>query len=257
MRPIDAYGGSDERSLDADNTAAFNCRYAVAPGPKRWSVHAYGLAVDVDPVENPYLEGGRVHPRAGARVPRPLARPARAWPSRGGLLVRAFARGRLAVGRPLDRLARLPALLGDRRLMDVAPPGVRDQPAAWIAVACSRCDSSARRPPRPLFEIVNFGTPSGRSRSSTPTRSRSGRAGSRAGGCTAADRPLRDPPRLGPGRALRRPLRLGDAGVLDVRQLTGEAPRLLAIPPGCLARRPELGRLPRADRQLPDPPVHR
>src|SRR6188472_3243859 len=25
MRPIDAYSGSDERSLDADNTAAFNC----------------------------------------------------------------------------------------------------------------------------------------------------------------------------------------------------------------------------------------
>ena len=65
LRPIDAYGGSDERSLDADNTAAFNCRYAVASGPKRWSVHAYGLAVDVNPVENPYLVGGRVHPRAG------------------------------------------------------------------------------------------------------------------------------------------------------------------------------------------------
>jgi D-alanyl-D-alanine carboxypeptidase len=59
MRPIDAYGGSDERSLDADNTAAFNCRYAVASGPKRWSVHAYGLAVDVNPVENPYVGCGQ------------------------------------------------------------------------------------------------------------------------------------------------------------------------------------------------------
>ena len=90
LRQIDAYGGSDERSLDADNTAAFNCRYAVAPGPKRWSVHAYGLAVDVNPVENPYLEGGRVHPRAGrAYLDRSRSRPGMAV--RGGLLVRAFA----------------------------------------------------------------------------------------------------------------------------------------------------------------------
>jgi hypothetical protein len=90
MRPVDAYGGSDERSLEADNTAAFNCRYAVAPGPKRWSVHAYGLAIDVNPVENPYLEGGRVHPRAGrAYLDRSHYR--RGMAVRGGLLVSAFA----------------------------------------------------------------------------------------------------------------------------------------------------------------------
>jgi hypothetical protein len=90
LRPIDAYGGSDERSLAADNTAAFNCRYAVAPGPKRWSVHAYGLAIDVNPVENPYLEGGRVHPRAGrAYLDRSRFRAGMAV--RGRLLVQAFA----------------------------------------------------------------------------------------------------------------------------------------------------------------------
>jgi hypothetical protein len=90
LRPIDAYGGSDERSLDADNTAAFNCRYAVAPGPKRWSVHAYGFAIDVDPVENPYLLNGRVHPRAGrAYLNRSRIRPGMAY--RGGLIVSAFA----------------------------------------------------------------------------------------------------------------------------------------------------------------------
>jgi hypothetical protein len=90
MRPIDVYGGSDERSLAADNTSAFNCRYAVAPGPKRWSVHAYGLAIDVNPVENPYVLGGRVHPRAGrAYLDRSRVRPGMAV--RGGLLVRTFA----------------------------------------------------------------------------------------------------------------------------------------------------------------------
>jgi D-alanyl-D-alanine carboxypeptidase-like protein len=90
MGPIDAYAGNDERSLAADNTSAFNCRYAVGPGPRRWSTHAYGLAIDVNPVENPYLESGRVHPRAGkAYLDRSNVRPGMAV--RGGLLVRAFA----------------------------------------------------------------------------------------------------------------------------------------------------------------------
>ena len=90
MRPIDAYRGKDERSLDHDNTAGFNCRYAVGPGPKRWSVHALGLAIDVNPVENPYLEGGRVHPKAGrAYLDRSHVRRGMAVP--GGLLVRTFA----------------------------------------------------------------------------------------------------------------------------------------------------------------------
>ena len=91
MRPIDAYGGNDERSLAADNTSAFNCRYAVGPGPRRLSAHAYGQAIDVNPVENPYLESGRVHPRAGrAYLDRADVRPGMAV--RGGLLVLSFAK---------------------------------------------------------------------------------------------------------------------------------------------------------------------
>jgi hypothetical protein len=90
VRPVDAYGGNDERSLAADNTAAFNCRYVVGSGPRRWSAHAYGEAVDVNPVENPYLENGRVHPRAGRRfLDRSRVRPGMA--TAGGVLVRAFA----------------------------------------------------------------------------------------------------------------------------------------------------------------------
>jgi hypothetical protein len=90
MQPVSRYGGSDDRSMAADNTSAFNCRYAVAPGPKRWSVHAYGEAIDVNTVENPYLEGGRVLPPAGKPfTDRHRARPGMAVP--GGTLVRAFA----------------------------------------------------------------------------------------------------------------------------------------------------------------------
>jgi hypothetical protein len=90
MRPVSEYGASDERSMAADNTSAFNCRYAVAAGARRWSAHAYGTAIDVNPVENPYLEGGRVRPAAGAAfLDRSRVRPGMAV--EGGVLVRAFA----------------------------------------------------------------------------------------------------------------------------------------------------------------------
>lgn len=90
MRPIDAYGGDDERSLGADNTAAFNCRRVVGGNGRSWSAHAYGRAIDVNPVENPYLDGKRVHPRAG-RAFLDRARVRRGMAVGGGVLVRAFA----------------------------------------------------------------------------------------------------------------------------------------------------------------------
>jgi hypothetical protein len=62
---IDRYGGDDHRSMAADNTSAFNCR-SVAGQPGVWSQHAYGLAIDINPVENPYVSpGGSVSPPAG------------------------------------------------------------------------------------------------------------------------------------------------------------------------------------------------
>jgi D-alanyl-D-alanine carboxypeptidase len=89
MVPIDVYKGSDTASMAADNTSAFNCRYAVTTGPKAWSVHAYGEAIDVNPIENPYLEAGKVLPPAGAAYQnRSKVRPGMATPS--GLLVYAF-----------------------------------------------------------------------------------------------------------------------------------------------------------------------
>ena len=53
MLPIEAYGGSDFRSIEADNTSSFNCRSAT--GSSSWSEHAYGRAIDLDPIENPYV----------------------------------------------------------------------------------------------------------------------------------------------------------------------------------------------------------
>jgi D-alanyl-D-alanine carboxypeptidase len=90
LRPIAAYSGDDNRSMAADNTSAFNYRYAVATGPRRWSSHAYGTAIDVNPLENPYVLGRQVlPPRGAAYLDRIRARPGMAL--RGGVLVRAFA----------------------------------------------------------------------------------------------------------------------------------------------------------------------
>jgi hypothetical protein len=89
MRPVDAFGGSDDRSAAADNTSAFNCRRAVTTGPTSWSMHAYGEAIDVNDVENPYFEGARVIPPAGkAYRNRADVRPGMAV--EGGILVSAF-----------------------------------------------------------------------------------------------------------------------------------------------------------------------
>ena len=66
MLPIAAYGGNDNRSMAADNTSAFNCRRAVSDGPPSWSMHAYGEAIDINALENPYRLDGKVRPPAGA-----------------------------------------------------------------------------------------------------------------------------------------------------------------------------------------------
>jgi hypothetical protein len=88
LRPVDAYKGSDDASMAADNTSGFNCRYVS--GTRRWSQHAYGLAIDINPVENPYVHGGRVEPPAGRRyIDRSRARRGMVVP--GDVVIRAFA----------------------------------------------------------------------------------------------------------------------------------------------------------------------
>ncbi len=90
MIPEDAYGGNDNAAAAADDTSGFNCRYAVAPGPPQWSVHAFGEAIDVNDVQNPYVDGTAVIPPSGAPyLDRSDVRPGMALP--GGELVQAFA----------------------------------------------------------------------------------------------------------------------------------------------------------------------
>ena len=88
MVPVDAYGGSDFRSIEADNTSAFNCRYV--DGTTRWSEHAYGRAIDLNPLENPYVtaSGTTSHPRSRPYLRRSPYRAGMAV--EGGVAVRAF-----------------------------------------------------------------------------------------------------------------------------------------------------------------------
>jgi hypothetical protein len=89
MHLVDAYGASDQRSMRADNTSAFNCRFVA--GTNRWSEHAYGRAIDVNPVENPYSDGqGYVSPPNGAPYD-DRAQRVKGMIHGGGPVVRAFA----------------------------------------------------------------------------------------------------------------------------------------------------------------------
>jgi hypothetical protein len=89
MVPVDAYRGSDFRSIEADNTSAFNCRFV--DGTTRWSEHAYGRAIDINPIENPYVSRGRTsHAASRPYLDRSRARPGMAV--EGGALVRVFDR---------------------------------------------------------------------------------------------------------------------------------------------------------------------
>lgn len=54
MRTVDHYAGADdELSMEDNNTSAFNCRHI--PGTNEWSPHAYGRAIDLNPLINPCL----------------------------------------------------------------------------------------------------------------------------------------------------------------------------------------------------------
>ena len=65
MRLIDDYGADDERSMQANNTTCF-C-YRPVSGSTKLSKHALGMAVDVNPLYNPYKKGTLVQPRTAAR----------------------------------------------------------------------------------------------------------------------------------------------------------------------------------------------
>jgi hypothetical protein len=65
---MNAYDGSDDAAIEDNNTSAFNHRRV--PGTNAISMHSYGLAIDLNPVQNPFIQkiNGKpdISPRAGA-----------------------------------------------------------------------------------------------------------------------------------------------------------------------------------------------
>ncbi len=107
MRLVDDYGADDDASMAANNSSGFNCRRVA--GQRSWSDHAYGAAIDLNPLQNPYVRPGSVDPPAGrrfARVDRGRSAPA--------------AARRDQVRRPRGRRLR-PHRLGVGRLLGVVP----------------------------------------------------------------------------------------------------------------------------------------
>lgn len=81
MRLVHHFRGDDGFSMAANNTSAFNCR--LVAGTTRLSQHALGRAIDINPVQNPYVNGGRTSPSAGVDYDEAAER--RAQP--GGVIV--------------------------------------------------------------------------------------------------------------------------------------------------------------------------
>ncbi len=54
MQPVERYGGDDWQSIEANNSSAFNCRRRTGSAVE-WSRHAYGRAIDINPIQNPYV----------------------------------------------------------------------------------------------------------------------------------------------------------------------------------------------------------
>lgn len=63
MKLIDNYNADDIKSMEANNTSAFN--YRLISGTKKLSKHSYGKAIDINPLYNPYVKGTYVSPKSG------------------------------------------------------------------------------------------------------------------------------------------------------------------------------------------------
>ena len=133
MRLADVYGPSSSQPADGDLSGSFECRQAVpspcsgGTGTGSWSEHAYGEAVDLNTIENPYVGCGRTRERSSLPVPQPLP----ATPRDGDACRRrGLPLDRLGLGRQLDRLDQgLHALLRQR-------PLAHRPPAAGLSTRC-------------------------------------------------------------------------------------------------------------------------
>lgn len=88
--PIDYYHGDDKKAMLANDTSAFLCR-KMTRKPHRFSTHSYGTAIDINPVQNPYVIGNYVEPTtAKAYLNRKLIK--KGMITKGDVVYNAFKR---------------------------------------------------------------------------------------------------------------------------------------------------------------------
>ncbi len=58
--PAVKYDWDDEASMNDNNTVAFN--YRKVKGSKVLSAHSYGMAIDINPIQNPHVKGKVIQP---------------------------------------------------------------------------------------------------------------------------------------------------------------------------------------------------
>jgi len=73
LRPVSEFGGDDGASMAANNSSAFNCR--AVTGGKAFSEHAYGRAIDLNPLTNPFVRQAKRKRRAAAKTNRSGIKP--------------------------------------------------------------------------------------------------------------------------------------------------------------------------------------
>ena len=60
IKLVDEYNSSDELSMEDNNTSSFN--YRIVEQGDKLSWHCFGLAIDVNPLYNPYIVGNELYP---------------------------------------------------------------------------------------------------------------------------------------------------------------------------------------------------
>ncbi len=74
IKPIDFYQGNDDASMEANNSSAFN--YRPIAGTSTLSLHSYGIAIDINPIQNPFVKNAQKHPEKSCSI-------LEVWPSGG------------------------------------------------------------------------------------------------------------------------------------------------------------------------------
>ncbi|MEJ6748965.1 MAG: M15 family metallopeptidase [Flavobacteriales bacterium] len=65
MTPINLYDCNDDKSMEDNNTSAFN--YRTVSGSRKLSDHSFGRAIDINPLLNPYIRRSKVQPENGRK----------------------------------------------------------------------------------------------------------------------------------------------------------------------------------------------